>query len=58
MDTRSYNLSGVAEVLAGREPQEIAGELTDIKETAGAISGRMSRVLEQNKAPRAKEQER
>lgn len=58
VDTRSYNLSGVAEVLAGREPQEIAGELTDIKETAGAISGRMSRVLEQNKAPRAKEQER
>lgn len=58
VDARGYNLSGVGEVFAGREPQEIAGELTDIKETAGAISARMSRVLEPGKTPKSKEQER
>lgn len=58
IDTRGYDLSGIKDVMTGKEPQEIAGELSDIKETASAISARMARVLEQNKAPRAKEQER
>lgn len=58
VDTRGYDLSGIKDVLAGREPQEIAGELSDIKETANAISTRMYRVLEQNRQPKSKEQER
>ena len=58
VDTRGYDLSGIKDVLAGREPQEIAGELSDIKETANAISTRMYRVLEQSRQPKSKEQER
>lgn len=58
VDTRGYDLSGIKDVLAGREPQEIAGELSDIKETANAISARMYRALEQNRQPKSKEQER
>lgn len=58
IDVRGYDLSGIKDVLAGKEPQEIAGELSDIKETASTISARMSRVLEQSKQPKSKEQER
>ena len=58
VDARGYNLSGVGAVLAGKEPQQIAGELTDIKETASAISARMARTLEQNRQAKSREQER
>ena len=58
VDTRGYDLSGIKDVLAGREPQEIAGELSNIKDTANAISARMYRVLEQSRQPKSKEQER
>ena len=58
IDVRSYDLSGIQGVLAGKEPWEIAGELSDIKETANAISARMSRALEQNRQSKSKEQER
>ena len=54
VDVRSYDLSGIQGVLAGKEPREIAGELSDIKETASAISARMSRALEQNRQSKLK----
>lgn len=58
IDVRSYDLSGIQGVLAGKELREIAGELSDIKETASAISARMSRALEQNRQSKSKEQGR
>lgn len=58
IDTRGYDLSSIKDVMTGKEPQEIAGELSDIKETASAISARMARVLEQSRQPKSKEQER
>lgn len=44
--------------LSEAEPQEIRTELAEIRDTAYDISARMARSLEQNKAPRYKEQER
>lgn len=44
--------------LSEAEPQEIRTELSEIRDTAYDISARMARSLEQNKAPRHKEQER
>ena len=44
--------------LSEAEPQEIRTELSEIRDTAYDISSRMARSLEQNKAPRYKEQER
>ena len=44
--------------LSEAEPQEIRTELAEIRDTAYDISARMARSLEQNKAPRHKEQER
>lgn len=44
--------------LGEAEPQEIRTELSEIRDTAYDISARMARSLEQNKAPRHKEQER
>lgn len=44
--------------LSEAEPQEIRTELSEIRDTAYDISARMARSLEQNKAPRYKEQER
>lgn len=44
--------------LSEAESQEIRTELSEIRDTAYDISARMARSLEQNKAPRHKEQER
>ena len=40
------------------EPQEIRAELTVIKEAAGEISGRMNRMLNQERQQKRQEPER
>lgn len=58
VDISGYNFSQLPESLTQADAREIRETLSEIKDTAHTISARMSRVLEQNKTPRAKEQER
>ena len=58
VDVSGYAFDTPAEVLRTDDPQEIRAELSEIRDTAFDISARMARSLEQNRAPRHKEQER
>lgn len=58
VDVSGYDFSTLPEGLRETDAQGIREVLTEIRDTAHDISARMSRVLEQNKPPRAKEQER
>ena len=58
IDAGGYDFSQLPDSFREGDAQSVRAALTEIRDTAGEISGRMSRVLEQNKAPRTKEQER
>lgn len=58
IDASGYDFSQLPDSFREGDAQSVRAALTEIRDTAGEISGRMSRVLEQNKAPRTKEQER
>lgn len=58
VDVSGYDFSTLPEGLRDADAQGIRAVLNEIRDTAHDISARMYRVLEQNKAPRAKEQER
>ena len=53
-----YHFEGAPQELSALEPQEIRAELSDIKETAGEISGRMNRMLAQQRQQKRPEPER
>jgi len=53
-----YHFEGVPQMLETLEPQEIRAELAIIKETAGEISGRMNRMLNQQWQQKRQEPER
>lgn len=58
VDVSSYDFISLPDSLRESDPQTQRAALSEIRDTAANISTRMSRVLEQNKAPRTKEQER
>lgn len=58
IDASSYDFSRLPDSFRESDPQGIRAALTEIRDTAGEISGRMYRVLEQSKPPKSKEQER
>lgn len=58
IDASSYDFSRLPDCFRESDPQGVRAALTEIRDTAGEISGRMYRVLEQNKPPKTKEQER
>ena len=58
VDVSAYDFSRLPDALRSATPQAIREALTEIRDTAGEISKRMSRVLEPAKAPKTKGQER
>lgn len=58
VDVRGYAFTSLPESLRESDPQTQRAALSEIRDTASDISARMSRVLEQSKAPKSKEQER
>lgn len=58
VDVSGYDFSTLPEGLREADAQSIRAVLNEVRDAAHDISARMSRVLEQNKVPRAKEQER
>ncbi len=58
VDVRDYDFSALPENLRESDPQTQRAALSEIRDTAAGISARMSRVLEQSKAPKSKGQER
>ena len=58
IDASSYDFSHLPDNFRESDAQGIRAALTEIRDTAGEISGRMYRVLEQSKPPKSKEQER
>ena len=58
VDVSDYNFSRLPTSFRESNPQQVRETLTEIRDTANQISTRMYRALEQNRAPKAKEQER
>ena len=58
VDVGGYRFDQMPESLKSSDPQTIRTALSDIRDTAGEISARMSRALEQNRQPKSKEQAR
>ena len=58
MDTSRYNFLHAPEFFENMEPQEVRGELSKARDAANAISGRMTRVLEQDKNLNQRQQEK
>lgn len=58
IDVSGYDFSQFPDSLREADAQGIREVLGEIRDTAHDISARMGRVLEQNRAPRGKEQER
>lgn len=58
VDVSDYNFSRLPASFRESNPQQVRETLTEIRDTANQISTRMYRALEQNRAPKAKEQER
>lgn len=58
VDVRGYDFGSLPDTLRASDPQTQRAALSEIRDTAAGISARMSRVLEQSKAPKSKEQER
>lgn len=53
-----YDFSSLPESLRGMEPQEIRAELSEIRDAAAAVNGRMARAQEAAKVPKSREAER
>lgn len=58
VDVSGYDFSRLPDSFRESDPQGVRAVLTEIRDTAGEISGRMYRALEQNRQPKSKEQER
>ena len=58
IDVSGYDFSRLPDDFREAGPQSIRAALTEMRDTANDISGRMYRVLEQGKAAKTKEQER
>lgn len=58
VDTDGFRFDRAPEMLTGLDAQEIRAELSVIREAAGEISGRMNRLLAQQKQQQWQEQER
>lgn len=58
IDVSGYDFSRLPEQFRGGDVQSVRAVLTEIRDAAGNISARMNRVLEQNRQPKSKEQER
>lgn len=58
IDVSGYDFSALPDSLRGSDAQGIRNQLSEIRDTAGSISARMNRVLEQSRQPKTKEQER
>ena len=58
VDVSDYNFSRLPASFRESSPQQVRETLTEIRDTANQISTRMYRALEQNRASKAKEQER
>ena len=58
MDTSRYNFLHAPEFFENMEPQEVRGELSKARDAANTISGRMTRVLEQDKNLNRRQQEK
>ena len=58
VDVSDYNFSRLPASFRESNPQQVRETLTEIRDTANQISTRMYRALEQNRAPKVKEQER
>lgn len=58
IDVSGYTFDQLPEPFKEADPQGVRAALTEIRDTASEISARMFRVLDQNKAPKTKEQER
>lgn len=53
-----FNFNEYSQMLKGKEPKDIRAELSAIKEIAGEISGRMNRMLTEQRQHKQQEQER
>lgn len=58
VDTNPYRFDRAPEMLEGMDAQEIRAELSVIREVAGEISGRMNRMLAQQRQQKRQEPER
>lgn len=58
VDTSDYRFDGTSQVFEGKEPQEIRAELSTIRDAAEEISGRMNRMLAQQREQKRQEPER
>lgn len=58
VDTNGYSFNRTPEMLAGMNPQEIRAELSVMKEAVDEISGRMNRMLLQQRQQKRQEPER
>ena len=58
IDATGYDFSRLPDDFREADPQSIRAALTEMRDTANDISGRMYRVLEQSKGAKTKEQER
>ena len=58
VDVSGYDFSRLPDSFQDADPQSIRATLNEISDVAKDMTSRMNRVLEQNKAPKAREQER
>ena len=58
VDVSGYDFSRLPDSFRDADPQSIRATLNEISDVAKDMTGRMNRVLEQNKAPKVREQER
>ena len=58
MDTGGYDFSRLPDGFRESDAQGVRATLSEIRDAAANISGRMTRALEQNRQPKSKEQER
>lgn len=58
VDVSGYDFSRLPDSFRDADPQSIRATLNEISDVAKDMTGRMNRVLEQNKVPKAREQER
>ena len=58
VDVTDYNFSRLPTTFRESSPQQVRNILSEIRDTASQIIGRMYRVLEQHRSPKSNEQER
>ena len=58
VDVSGYDFSRLPDSFRDADPQSIRATLNEINDVAKDMTGRMNRMLEQSKAPKAREQER